>query len=571
MSLPKNVRKLALLVAVFACGSAATFGAWWLHGRPIAVPAAPLDGLNNGRINCVSYAPYRDDQSPFTADFHVSPEQIDEDLTVLAGHTACVRTYSTGQDLTEVVPIAKRHGLKVLAGAWIGRDDEQNKREVAAVIKLANAYPDTVSAVIVGNEVLLRGDQEPKDLARYIRQVKASVKVPVTFADVWEFWIDAPELAREVDFVTVHLLPYWEGEPMAVPRALRHVAATVKKVQAKFPGKKIFVGEVGWPSLGRMREDARPSPSDQARFLRGFITVARDLGVGYNLIEAFDQKWKRRSEGTVGGHWGLYDSNRKPKVELAGPVSDDPRWPIHWWVGTALGALILATAMVGRPLPTGKARWIVTAGLLAAVSGAALEAQAIYASETVRSAVGWLPAGAAFAMAAALAVIAIQGMLARGEGGANALCGNSQHILAALMSRRIEPTGACLLEALEVVVLVFALAAALGILFDGRQRDFPTFVYLVPALSFMALWIGGSRVAGDRNPLAHGLTLVLAVTAAATVVNEHPWNTQALAWSAVAATLALPRLVEGMRFVWRLRQPRAAVKSRAAPRRAKPA
>ena len=42
-------------------------------------------------------------------------------------------------------------------------------------IELANKFPDVIEAVIVGNEVLLRGEMSAPELARTIREVKAKV------------------------------------------------------------------------------------------------------------------------------------------------------------------------------------------------------------------------------------------------------------------------------------------------------------------------------------------------------------------------------------------------------------
>jgi glucan 1,3-beta-glucosidase len=74
-------------------------------------------------------------------------------------------------------------------------------------LALTEAYPDTIRALIVGNEVLLRREQPPEALAALLREAQARSKVPVTYADVWEFWVKAPELAPLVDIVTVHILP----------------------------------------------------------------------------------------------------------------------------------------------------------------------------------------------------------------------------------------------------------------------------------------------------------------------------------------------------------------------------
>ena len=53
-------------------------------------------------------------------------------------------------------------------------------------------------AIVVGNEVLLRGEMSAPDLARTIREVKAQVSMPVTYADVWEFWLRHREIAAAV-------------------------------------------------------------------------------------------------------------------------------------------------------------------------------------------------------------------------------------------------------------------------------------------------------------------------------------------------------------------------------------
>ena len=115
-------------------------------------------------------------------------------------------------------------------------------------------------SVVVGNEVLLRGEMAAGDLAATIRAVKARVKVPVTYADVWEFWLRHRDVAAAVDFVTIHILPYWEDVPVAAGAAAAHVAAIHDRVVAAFPGKDVLIGEVGWPSAGRMRQGALPSP-----------------------------------------------------------------------------------------------------------------------------------------------------------------------------------------------------------------------------------------------------------------------------------------------------------------------
>ena len=225
----------------------------------------------------------------------------------------------------------RRYGLKVLHGIWVSHDADKTRQQVQTTIALAKAYPDVIKAIVVGNEVLLRGEMSAATLAAIIRDVKAAVPMPVTYADVWEFWLRYPDVQNAVDFVTVHILPYWEDFPIPASRAAEHVADIRGRVAAAFPEKEIVVGEFGWPSEGRMREGARPSPSNQALALTETLALAAREHFQLNVIEAFDQPWKRALEGTVGGYWGIIDrATGAPKFNLAGgSVSDHPNWPIQ--------------------------------------------------------------------------------------------------------------------------------------------------------------------------------------------------------------------------------------------------
>src|SRR4030095_8291207 len=97
-----------------------------------------------------------------------------------------------------------------------------SRKQVESAVALAQRFPDVIVGVVVGNEVLLRGEMSAPDLVRTIRAVKAQVAVPVTYDDVWEFWLRHREVAAAVDYVTVHILPYWEDFPIPAREAARH-------------------------------------------------------------------------------------------------------------------------------------------------------------------------------------------------------------------------------------------------------------------------------------------------------------------------------------------------------------
>ena len=116
--------------------------------------------------------------------------------------------------------------------------------------------------------------------------------MPITYADVWEFWFGTPDLADVVDFVTIHVIPFWEDVPVSAEVAVEHVERMRQRAIVAFPGKEILIGETGWPSAGRMREGTLPSRIDQARFISGALALAEKQKFRLNLIEAFDQPWE---------------------------------------------------------------------------------------------------------------------------------------------------------------------------------------------------------------------------------------------------------------------------------------
>jgi exo-beta-1,3-glucanase (GH17 family) len=230
-----------------------------------------------------------------------------------------------------VIPeLAGKHGLTMLQGAWLGSEDAANKKEIAELIRSANAYPDVVKRVIVGNEVLLRGDLTADKIIAYIRQVKKAVKQPVSYADVWSMYMKHPELIKEVDFITIHILPYWEDRPITVEEAPDHIQRIVRNVRAEAdaisPDKAILIGESGWPGMGRQRGWSVPSVVNEAKFIRSLIKVAADNNLDYNIVEAFNQPWKSAMEGVVGANWGLYSVDRQEVFPLTGMVYENPQW-----------------------------------------------------------------------------------------------------------------------------------------------------------------------------------------------------------------------------------------------------
>jgi glucan 1,3-beta-glucosidase len=550
---------LAWLPALAVAG-ALTVAAWAWLGRPVAMPPAPEQ-----KVHCASYTPFRGAQTPFDPTTMIPRAQIEEDLRQLKPTTDCVRTYAVDQGLDAVVPVAAELGMQVLLGIWIGRDPAANEKQIAAAIDIARAHPETVQAIIVGNEVLLRGEQRGEALAEIARRVRRESGRPVTYADVWEFWLKAPPVLKDsVDYITIHVLPYWEDDPLPVSAGIQHLKEIVDKVRAAFPGREIKVGETGWPSAGRWREDAAPSRVNEARYLREFLVYAKSANLDYNFIEAFDQPWKRWQEGTAGGFWGLYNEDRTPKFSWFDPVSEYPDWPLRAAASLALGFVVLAFARFWRPNATASAIWASAFGAM--LAGVALTLHFPHAWAIARFDPVWLIEwewilecliGVIAFMTAVLLIAAAIGGDRRATGGALI------EGIAWLRHPWLRPDLRQMLAVLRLCALAGVATVNLGLTFDPRYRDVPIAAYLIPAVFFFAadLARGGLwRAEEDRREEA-GLGLLLAGTAVYIFIHETPLNLPADLWCVFSLLLAAPAL-----GAWRGLYRRLKTRSRAATR-----
>jgi exo-beta-1,3-glucanase (GH17 family)/glycosyltransferase involved in cell wall biosynthesis len=321
---------LALIVA------AMNIGLWWWSN----LPHGPDDW--KGPIGGFALSAFQRYQNPLKNDFP-SEEEIDGDLKLVSHYSSRIRTYSTLQN-PQVYRLAEKNGLDVLAGAWIDRRLDNNELELEALIAQARRYPNAITRVIVGNEVLFRNDLPPEQLMAYADRARAALKQPVSIAEPWHIWAKYPELAEHVDFITVHLFPYWNGISVTGPGhgleafpAMADALGSYETLKKMFPNKPIVIGEIGWPSNGDRFKYADPSVSNEAIFLRQWFNAAKKRNIDYYVMEAFDQPWKEKLSGRTEAYWGMFNADRQPKFPFTGPVTEDTGWP---W--KALAASVLA-------------------------------------------------------------------------------------------------------------------------------------------------------------------------------------------------------------------------------------
>ena len=516
-------------LACFAVTAAVIIGAWACLGVPIAMPQAPLKP--GEKLYCVSYAPFRGWQTPLDLSTHIAAAQIEEDLTQLAKITNCVRTYSVDFGLDQIAGIAARHGLKVMQGLWLSDHPDRNRYQIETAVALANRYPDTIRSIVVGNEVLLRGNMSANELAAIIRAVKAQVKVPVTYADVWEFWLRNRDLASAVDFITIHILPYWEDFPVAASAAAAHVDAIYRQAVAAFPGKDVLIGEVGWPSAGRMREGALPSPANQARVVQDVLALAQRQMFHVNIIEAYDAPWKGALEGTVGGHWGLIDDARHRKFEWGEAVSNHPLWRWQAAGGVAFAILIFGAAVATRAAKAPPVRWLAVGAN--AIAGGILIGWAIEQAPLESLGLAGCLRSIAYVAVALASPPLMSAAIMRGTA-------------IPRFSRLLGPAGQRAREPLRVAVgvvgiatMLLALHATLGLVFDPRYKDFPFAPLTAAIVPLLVLSISMPQPAGARGIAELAGACTLALSAFYIAPNEGLANWQSLWFCAALVALAV--------------------------------
>lgn len=489
------------------------------YPHPLVTPQLDAEA----KVACVSYAPYyQKEQSPFIKGMMIDHAQIEADLKKLSKLSHCVRTYSVGQGLDYVPEAASKIGMKVMLGAWIGWTEADNQREIAVAVDRANRYPETVKALIIGNEVLLRREQSVEKMHGYLSLAKKNTHIPVTYADVWEFWLKYPVLEQDVDFVTIHILPYWEDKPVAIQDGVQHAQEIMQKLASVFH-KPLFIGETGWPSAGRERSGSVPSLVNEARYIREFLQAAYQHQWQYNLIEAVDQPWKRELEGTVGGFWGIFDTQLQPKFNLTSDIRERQDGMGLMW--TMLITLVAGVSLFysswrakindsTQPMSSSMRSALKGSAALSLMAGMYLYFSLDYLFISCRDPMEWIGLGGVLLTGLAIIVYVLQGLM---------------------QQQAIKP-----LFWLSFLFLFTAMVASWLIMIDGRYRNFPITLYWLPVLILSLGWPTRTKtlISREQKNLA-ALTGGLALLFSLGIVLLEPKTHTAYAWLVLVLMLAI--------------------------------
>ncbi len=305
------------------------------------------DVLLEGLSKAICYSGFRTGQHPDRGEGAKNPsyEEILEDLNILSKDDMfqMIRLYDSGENSEMVLKIIKEHNIniKVLLGIWLDAElsahetcawltepipqvkldanKQINLKQIAKGIELANAYPNIVCAVNVGNESLVEWNDHkvsPDTIISYVNHVKSSIKQPVTVADNYKWWAEhGAELSKAVDFISIHVYPVWEGKD--IDEGMAYTIANVEEVKKALPDSKMVITEAGWATVASEFGE-RANEEKQLKYYNELMAWADSMNITTFFFEAFDEDWKGETINPLGAekHWGIFTVDRKPKLVM---------------------------------------------------------------------------------------------------------------------------------------------------------------------------------------------------------------------------------------------------------------
>lgn len=273
-------------------------------------------------LKWICYAP----SHPWQPGHSANPDSLRADLQVLHDWDfEGVMTYGSSDQLDSVPRIAKTLGFKgMIMGVWIGLDTLQNNNEIQNAI----AESSYVDAYCVGNEVLLRGDQDTTYLWEAMLTVQNSTGKAVTTAEgvglyLGEYGLTIQKwLFTHGDWIFATTNPTNHG--------VRKPDSGFIWVKEKFdalcivrdtlaPGKLVVLKECGWPTNSDSSSDTTWANEGNQKQYFNLLDLSY---LDFFYFEAYDQFWKTHAPPEP--YWGLFDLHRIPKQYIILAIEEQP-------------------------------------------------------------------------------------------------------------------------------------------------------------------------------------------------------------------------------------------------------
>lgn len=292
----------------------------------------------NSLFNCsqkmgACYAPYHQEASKAKSTYTKADVEADMKL-MSAMNVQFIRTY-TVQGCQEHLPeLCAQYGVGVALGAWIFQGSTSNtETEIDTALKQANAHPDQVKVIVIGNEVDLASNNytitEVTAAFKYaVAQLKlpkysSIANVPLTICMTGSgpanaTWSPLLSIMQSYAFLTIYP---WYGQKGNNSMSPGDITANMQysyengMKQAIAANLEVVIAEIGWPTAGDSAADT--TVDDQY----ANMVATSDWINGTNIynksfvtmwFEMFDEPWKT-AEGAWGPHWGVFTSGKSPQ------------------------------------------------------------------------------------------------------------------------------------------------------------------------------------------------------------------------------------------------------------------
>ncbi len=236
--------KLCLILMLISCKKESE------NTNPKTKDVTAKDILGNKEYQSISFGGYRKN----SREVQPTVSQLKEDLLILSAlDIKIIRTYNVHLAHASNVLVAiselkkesrslgKDFEMYVMLGAWIDcknawtdlepnhdEESERNAIEIKEAVRLANAYPDIVKIIAVGNEAMVKWATayyvQPNVILKWVnhlqdlkKQNKLSKDLWITCSDDFASWggaedtyktKDLENLIHAVDYVSMHTYPY---------------------------------------------------------------------------------------------------------------------------------------------------------------------------------------------------------------------------------------------------------------------------------------------------------------------------------------------------------------------------
>jgi exo-beta-1,3-glucanase (GH17 family) len=342
------------------------------------------DILGNPNYLAISYGGYR----AKSRDSQPTIPQLKEDMKLLSAMgIKLIRTYNVQlphatnvlKAITELKKEDADFEMYVMLGAWIdclnawtdqapNHDIESpnNADEIQRAVVLANAYPDIVKILAVGNEAMVKWATsyyvQPKVILKWVNQLQNLKKLNqlpkdlwITSSDDFSSWgggdasyhtDDLVQLIKAVDYISIHSYPYhnthYNPEFWGVPEAdytlndKQKIDAAMKRalnfcksqydsvtnyVKSLGVKKPIHIGETGWASTSDGFYGSKGSKATdeykQGEYYKMMRQWTNDNNISCFYFEAFNEQWKdAKNPNGSENHFGLFKINGQAKYAI---------------------------------------------------------------------------------------------------------------------------------------------------------------------------------------------------------------------------------------------------------------